>query len=266
VISTALVVAGLGLTLAQGGSLAVDNVRFTRGILGPVRPTPRVLPGDSLYLCFDIDGISVDEAGKVRYSTALEVANPEGKVVFKQDPRNLEALASLGGSRITAFANVNIGFEQPAGQYTLKVTVTDLTGGGKATLSRTFDVLAKDFGVVQLATTADAEGLLPVPTPGAGQGLWLQFGVVGFGRDAGSKQPNVTVSMRVLDEAGKPMIAKPVTGGINKDVPADALILPVQLSLLLNRAGKFTIELTAMDQVAGKQDTLSFPLTVLELK
>jgi hypothetical protein len=264
VIWTALAVAVAGLAPGQAGQLTVDNVRYTRGVLGPVRSSAKVLPGDSLYLCFDIDGISVDDAGKVHYSMALEVTTAEGKVVFKQDPRNLEAAASLGGSRITAFANVNIGFEQPAGEYTLKVTVADVTGGGKANLSKTFEVQPKDFGLVQLTTTADAEGLLPVPAPGAGQGLWLHFGAVGFARDPGTKQPNVMVSMRVLDESGKPTQARPVTGGIDKNVAADAIILPVGLSLLLNRPGKFTVELTATDKVSNKQDTLTFPLTVVE--
>jgi hypothetical protein len=263
---TVLLVATLGLLPGRAGQLSVENARFTRGVLGPTRDAARALPGDTLYLCFDVEGITVDDAGKVRYSTALEVTNPEGKAVFKQDPRSHEVAAALGGSRITAFANVNIGFQQPPGEYTLKVSVADLAGGSKATLTKTFEVLPRDFGLVQLSTTADAEGLLPVPTPGAGQGLWLHFGAVGFARDPGTMQPNVTVALRVLDENGKPTQAKPAVGGINKNVQPDAVILPVQLSLLLNRPGKFTVELTATDQVSGKSDKLSFPLTVGEGK
>jgi hypothetical protein len=263
---TALAVAALGLAPEQAGQLTLDNVRYTRGVLGPARGNSKVLPGESLYLCFDVEGVTADESGKARYSIGLEVSNADGKVIFKQDPREQQVTLSLGAGRIPAFANINIGFEQPSGEYTLKVAIADLAGGGKGSVSKTFEVLSKDFGLVQLATTADAEGLLPVPTPGAGQGLWLHVGVTGFTRDASSKQPNVTVSLRVLDEAGKPTVARASTGSINKGVPDNTLVLPVQMPLLLNRPGKYTVELTATDSVGGKKDTLSFPLTVAEVK
>jgi hypothetical protein len=133
-------------------------------------------------------------------------------------------------------------------------------------MTKTFEVLPKSFGLVQLTTTADADGLLPVPVPGVGQGLWLHVGVAGFSRDATSKQPNVSISMRVLDDAGKPTAAKPAVGMISKGVMDNTVVLPVQMPILLNRPGKYTVELTASDEVSGKKDTLTFPLTVAEVK
>jgi hypothetical protein len=38
--------------------------------------------------------------------------------------------------------------------------------------------------------------------------------------------------------------------------------VPVQFYLLLNRPGKFTVELTATDLIANKTDKSVFPLTV----
>jgi hypothetical protein len=251
---------------AAPGALTLENVRLTHGVLGPVRTSDKVLPGDRLCVCFDIQGIKVDDSGKVQYSTALEVVNAAGKSVFKQDPRNLETAASLGGNRVPCFSFVNIGAAQPPGQYTLKVTVADRAGGGQAMLTRTFEVLPKDFGIVQLTTTADADGLLPVPAPGAGQGLWLHLGTAGFTRDKATKQPKVTISLRVLGADGEPTLANPIAGSLDKDVPADAYVLPVRLTLLLNRPGKFTVEVKASDLVAGKENTLTFPLMVVEIK
>jgi hypothetical protein len=251
---------------ATPGELTLGNARLTHGVLGPVRSAARVLPGDSLYVCFDIQGIKVDDAGKVQYSTGIEVLDAAGKSILKQDPRDLEAVASLGGDRVPAFATVNVGLAQPPGKYTLKVTVTDRAGGGKATLPREFEVLPKDFGLVQLATTSDAEGLLPVPAPGTGQGLWLHFGAVGFTRDKSSKQPKVKISLRVLDADDNPTLAQPAAATISTDVPADAAVLPLRMTLLLNRPGKFKVAVTAQDLISGKQDTLTFPLTVVETK
>ncbi len=242
--------------------LTLGNVRLTHGVLGPVRSSNRLLPGDSLYVCFDIQGITIDDAGKVQYSTGIEVTDSRGKTIFKQDPRNLETIASLGGDLIPAFATVNVGRDQPPGKYTLKVSVADRAGGGKAGLTREFEVAPRDFGLVQLTTTSDAEGLLPVPAPGAGQGLWLHFGAVGFTRDKSTQQPKVNISLRVLDATGTSTLKQPSVGSINKDVPADAFLLPVRMTLLLNRPGQFTVEVTATDLVSGKQDTLTFPLAV----
>jgi len=37
----------------------------------------------------------------------------------------------------------------------------------------------------------------------------------------------------------------------------------MQFGLTLNRPGRFTLELTAMDRVNGKQASLSFPLQII---
>jgi hypothetical protein len=262
--TTLAVAATLG---AAPGELTLDNVRLTHGVLGPVRSAAQVLPGDSLYVCFDIQGIRVDDSGKVQYSTGIEVSDDaRGKTILKQDPRNLEATASLGGDRVPGFATINIGSAQPPGQYTLKVTVADRAGGGKGMLTKQFEVLPRDFGIVQVTTSADSDGFLPVPAPGAGQGLWLHFGAANFTRDKSTKQPKINVSVRVLTPDGTPTLANSLANSIDKDVPANTFVLPVRLSLLLNRPGKFTVEVKATDLVAGKEATLRFPLTVVEIK
>jgi hypothetical protein len=260
--STLVMAVALGTAPAAEGELTLSNVRLTRGVLGPTRDGSKILPGDTLFVCFDVEGVTVADDGKVQYSTAIEVANSHGRTIFKQDPRNQEVVCALGGNRVPAFASVDAGLQSPPGEYTLKVTVTDRASGKKASLTHTAELLPRGFGLVRLTTTSDAEGLLPMPSPGVGQGMWLHFGIVGFERDSSSKQPNVEVSLRVLGEDGQPTLAKPVTGTVNAKVPETAAMLPMQLTLLLNRPGKFTVELKATDQVSGKSDTLTFPLTV----
>jgi hypothetical protein len=264
--TTVAMAVSLGLTPAGAGELTLSNVRFTHGVLGPVRSAAKVLPGDNLFLCFDIEGVTLNDEGKVRYGIGLDVADPRGKDIFKRDPGKQEVTATLGGKSVPAFVNLSVGTQQPPGEYTLTVTVHDLVGGGKQTLTKKVEVLPKDFGLVQLSTTADHEGLLPVPSPGVGQALWLHVGAVGFERDATTKQPNVTIAMRILDEADKPTLPRPPTGTINKNVPEDHVLLPVRYPVLLNRAGKFTVELTATDQVSGKKSVLTFPLAVVETR
>jgi hypothetical protein len=211
---------------------------------------------------FDVEGITADENGKVLYSVATEVADAKGKVIFQQPPRNLETVNSLGGGRLPAYALVEIGLEQSAGDYILKVTVTDRASKKSQMLTQKFQVLPRGFGIVDLATTADAEGAVPANLLGAGQSLWINYAVVGFGRDTAKKQPNATMTLRVLDEKGKPTLAKPFAGVVDKDVPANATALPVQFLLSLNRPGKFTVEVTATCKHTGKTATQSFPIVV----
>jgi hypothetical protein len=247
------------------GKLTFSHVRDTHGLMGPARTNDKILPGGELYLCFDMEGATVGDDGKVHYSIGVEVTNAKGKILFKQDPKDLEAPAALGGDRVPAFVHLNVGLESPPGQYTVTATVVDLPSKHSQQLKRTVEVGAKDFGLVRLKTTSDAAGQIPVSVPGVGEGLWLTFGAVGFGRGDG-KQPDLTFESRILDESGKPTRSKPYTVEVNKDVPAGAALVPGRFFLSLNRSGKFMVELTATDKVGGKKAQLTFPLIVQEPK
>jgi hypothetical protein len=251
----------LSLPAAEAGELRLENVRPTHCVQGPARTADKALPGDSYVLSFDIVGITIDEAGKARYSVGVDVSDADGKLLFKQEAKEQDAQTSLGGDRLPAYAQLNVGLEAKPGEYNLKVTVTDLATKKTATLTRKAQVLPKDFGLVRLTTSADPDGRYPNSTPGSGDWLWVQCGVVGFAR-GDNKQPDVTLTMRVLDDKGNATTAKPVTVQVNKDVPETVPSLPLRQLLSLNRPGKFTVELTATDKVGNKTATLSFPLTV----
>jgi hypothetical protein len=253
--------AALSLAPSQAGGLTLADARVTHGLLGPTRKDTKFLPGDGLYLSFTIRGITADANGKVLYSIGTEVTDSAGKAVFRQLPQDREAINALGGDQLPAYAQVAVGLQQPAGEYTLKVTVTDRANKQSQTLTQKFEVLRPDFGLVRLSGTADAEGQVPAGALCAGGSLWVNGAVVGFQR-GGAGQPNVSLELRVLDENGKPTMAKPLAGTIDKDVPANDTSLPIQFLVSLNRPGKFTVEVKATDQLARKTATRSFPITV----
>ena len=261
--TTLALAAAVGTAPAQAGDLTLTHVRSTYGVMGPARAEDKLLPGDTLVVCFDIGGMVADERGKVAYSMGLEVTDAEGKSLFTQDPASLEATASLGGDRIPAFARIDVGLSQGPGEHTLKVTILDRATGRKGTLTRKFTVLPKGFGLVRLALTADAEGNIPAPVFGSGGTAFVQFGAVGFGRDKDSKQPNLRFAVRVLDDQGKPL-TKERTTEVTKDVPANFLAVPMSFPVSLNRPGKFTVELTATDGTSRETAKLTFPLKVLD--
>lgn len=258
-----LVAAALGLAPNQSGSLTLTNVRLTYGALGAPRADGTVLPGDQVFITFDIEGITADAGGKILYSMTTEILDAAGKTLFKQEPRNLEAVNALGGKSLPAFVELNAGLDQPAGKYTVKVTVLDRASKASQVLSRTLQVGEKNFGLVRLTTTADPEGRIAASVFQPGASLWVNGGVVGFQRPGGKGQPQIAVELRVLDEQGKPTLGQPFTGQLGKDLPASAVFAPQQFHVALNRPGKFTVELKATDQVNKKSSTASFPITVV---
>jgi hypothetical protein len=254
----------LALTVIPGqtNNLAVTHVRATHGMLGPLRSDLRILPGDTLCLEFDIEGITVAADGKVLYSTSLEVVDGKGNVIYRQNPTDQEALASLGGKSVQGLAQLDVGPDHPAGVFTLKVAITDRASKQTQAFTQRVQVLPATFGIVQLKVTGDPEGSVPAGVVGVGDSLWVSFAAVKFGRDSATQQPHVQFEMRILEENNAATVAKPQTGVINEDVAASAKLLGGQFLVSANRPGKFVVELKAVDKVAGKSAVMSFPLTV----
>jgi hypothetical protein len=266
--TTLALAAVLGTTLGQSDGLTISNVRATYGTLGPERPDSKLLPGDRYQLAFNVDGIKSDDQGRAQYTLAMEVLDSQGKRVFGQEPKDIEAGLSLGGSRIPVHVYVDAGLSQPPGEYTVKVTVTDRTSKMTGSLTRKFEILSKELGIVRFQSSYDPNGLIPAPLQGeAGQFLTLNFMIVGFGRSqAQKKQPDIAIELQILDAEGKGTLPKPFAERINSAVAEDSILLPMSFYLALNRSGKFTIELKAADQVNMKSAKLTLPLTVTEQK
>jgi hypothetical protein len=265
--ATLAFLSALSVVPAQEGQLRLTNERMTLGIMGAPRTSDKLLPGDVYFLTFDIENLKADDHGKVQYRMSMEVLDKQGKAQFKGDPVDQEHWISLGGSRLPAYALSPLGTDMAAGEYTLHLTVEDRGTKKTAELKKTFTVTAKEFGLVRVNTSYDGEATMPAPPVAvAGQALWVNFGAVGFRRDDKSKQPNIVVEMRVLDENDKPTVKEPIPGGVEEGVPASWSLVPMQFKLNLNRAGKYTVELKATDKIAKTTTTAKIPITVLEPK
>lgn len=262
--------AALTMTPGQSGGLTLSNPRITYGELGSTRPDNKLLPGDIFFVSFDIDGIKVNEAGRVKYGMAMEVTDATGKSIFKQMPVERDDFLPLGGTKLPARAFVSVGVDQPAGTYTCRVTVTDMADKDKPvakSLDQKFEVLPRGFGIVQLYTAADAKGEIPAPLVGvAGQALFVHFAVMEFARDPGTKQPNITIEMVVYGKDSQPTLAKPTVKQIpdEADGKVDEKVVGVPMRFLvpLNREGGFLIRLKATDNISKKTATVDLPLRV----
>jgi hypothetical protein len=251
-------------TRDSAGGLKLTNVRNTYGELGGTRSEATFLPGDVLFVGFDIEGIAIDPAGRAKYTMAMEVIDKDSKAIFKQDPAEKSDFVPLGGTKLPARAFVTVGLEQAPGPYTLKVTVSDQATKATQVLERKFEVKPRDFGLVAVYTSVDPQGQFPAPTTGViSQSVFVQFGVVGFARDTKTKQPNVVIEMVPVDEQGKPTMKQPNVYTQDAGIDPKELGFSVRFLLPMTRAGKFTVKLKATDKVSGKTATFDLPVAVV---
>jgi hypothetical protein len=263
----------LGGAPAQPGNLKLTNVRMTVGELGPPREGGKLLPGDVLFIAYDIDGLTIEGDGVAKYRMAMEVTDGAGKLIFKQDPRDLQDFVPLRGSKLPARAFITVGLDQPPGSYNCKIAVTDPKAKATGNLDVKFEVLKKDFAVVAVFTSYDSLGQISAPTTGqVGQTVFIQFSVASFERDPKTKQPNVEVLFQVYDDKNAPLLVdaagKPAPRKHVQDDKAVTLVketdgaFALNFPLFMNRPGKFTVEIKATDNVSKKSSTYKLPVTV----
>jgi hypothetical protein len=194
----------------------------------------------------------------------LEILDGAGKGLLKQKPRDATTMNYLGGSTAPCSATLQVPLEAPAGMYSMRVHVVDSTTKQTTMLERKIEVLPKGFGLVHVGTSVDPAASIPrSPVGVVGDSFYLNVSAVGFERDPKTKQPNIKASMRVLDDKGQPTSAVKMQGAARSDVPPDMAVVPMQFGITLNRAGQFTLELTATDALTGKTSKVLFPMRVL---
>ena len=262
-LTTVALFAALTSAIGQADALTLNHVRQTSYMLGPVRTDDKLVPGDSFNIAFDIEGINVAPDGKVKYSMGLKVTNAAGKTEFGTNPVPKEEYNVLGGSTVPACANVDIGLNQPPGKYKVNIKVIDTATKAEKEITKEFEVVQKKFALVRLSTTADGNSVAMAPVGVPGQSMYVHFFVVGFDVDNKSQQPNIVLEMKILDESGKPTIQKPYAEVI-KAMKVGDVAIPLTVPVPLNRPGKFTAEITAVDQLSKNTAKLSLPFTVLE--
>jgi hypothetical protein len=266
--SLVVVLIALGTAGAQDAPLEIANAHATYGYLGAPHPTGEGrLPGDTIFFTFDIKNMKLDDTGRASYSLLVEVTDDKGHLVYKLGPRNAVAQNYLGGNSMPCSAHLELPLDSVPGIHHFKVTITDRQTNKSVSLEKTGKILEPNFGLIRVGTYADRESKVPAAPIGVnGETIYLSFAPVGFARDKATKQPHLHVSMRVLDETGKPTFAKSLTGTVNKEIPEDLKVIQMQFGITLNRVGNFTIELDATDKISGKTAKVSLPLRVVSLK
>lgn len=257
----------ISLAPAQAGDLEIKNVRLTHGLLGQVRKDNKVLPGEIVFVAYDVHGVTVKTDGRVLYSTGFELfkkgkATPE----LKKEMEDKEAINNLGGTVMPSITYVFFGLDTAPGEYTVKVTMKDRSakGGKPVTLTKDIEVLKPQLGFVRTGLTSRTGEPAPaVAVPG--QAVQVNYAVVGFTLEKKGGLPDITVEVFVEDENGKPTLPDVARNRIRPPVKEDEMIInflpqPVQL----NRPGKYKVVLKVTDNLTKKTARQDLDINVLD--
>jgi hypothetical protein len=158
---------------------------------------------------------------------------------------------------------VSFGLDTPPGDYTVTVTFRDKLGAGSASFTRKVTCTKPAFALVRLRLSYDEAGAIPAAGGLLGQTLHVQCKAVGFER--AKAKVRVLIAMQTADAEGKALMPRPIQARLaTADAAQIAQLRSVDFSgsLILNRAGKFSLRLTATDEVSGQKAEVRVPLQV----
>jgi hypothetical protein len=266
----------MALAPAQG-TLTIKNDRLTYGVYGQKRAGNKVLPGELVVISYEIHGLKAKPDGKVQYAAGFELSKKgETKPEVKVDLVPRPAVLNLGGGVLATESVAAFGLDTKAGTYVIKLTVKDMDTKATATVTKEIVVEPK-FGFVRTRFTAPF--IIPVrspeedPFPPAppvvvpGQSLWLHYALVGFKVDDKTKQPDVDIEVKIIDDAtGKETTEKTAKARVRPAIKGDARIINFQpIPLELYRAGKYKVKLISKCRLSGATAEREFDLKVLDL-
>jgi hypothetical protein len=248
----------LGLSTTTASAVDLKNIRLRYGPMGAVRESKLVLPGDLIFMSYDIENLTLDKAGKASYVTILELLDAQDKVIY-DSKTPMEVLPQLGGTRMPGNLHLIMGPKQAPGKYAIRLTVHDKIGKDAKAFKYSFDLSSPVFGMV---------GVLAPAIGFPGQMYRTELNFVNSGLDA-KKNPDLNVNIRILDQAGKAVVPT-VEFKFPRDLPPNVELdkenlIPLTYPVYLNRVGRFTMEISAQDKNSKKETKLSYPFTVIDI-
>ena len=243
--------------------LEIRDVQAAYGPLGPERRSLEVAPGDEIFFRYTVTGIRTDNAGRAEGAVRLQVTDTDGNVLI-DDKEAIGGLLALGGRTLPGTARVSFGPDTPAGDYQLRVTISDNLGAGSASFERKLTCTKPAFALVQLRFSRDEAGDIASPAGGTlGQTLHIHCKAVGFER--AKAKPRVVFTLQVLDTGGKPLMPEPVRAELapgDAERIADLALVDFKGLLVLNRVGEFRLRVSATDEVGKQKAELVAPVRV----
>ncbi len=258
------------LCLASAGlaaELTVGEVHFVDSKVGPKLANHTYVPGESVYMRFDVGDMrkaKLDEQGRIWLKVEVEVLGPDKAAVLKRTTlSDLHETNAFNAAQLAVCARVEMPLESKKGAHTVNIYATDVNAAAETRKQASFVVGASAFRAINIRFTADPAGKFDRPPRfERGETLRLHYGILGFKRAAAGI--HVQQDLQVKDATGKVVVSMPLMLNYKGAVPAKMHVVPANLSLALNVAGKHTVILVLRDKLAGTQVVRELPIEVID--
>lgn len=251
------------LAVINGGVSSAEDAPF-------VAPDYEFLPGDYLYVTFEIAGfaIHVEQRGEVKQiSLAYEVAIEDKRGHPLAPPVSSTIDTSLSAEDKNWVPKRRTSFLLPsflaAGPFQLRVTAKDHFAKTDATRTYSFliggthiaaspSISVQDFRFLRSENATES---LTVPAYSPGDTVFAKFELAGFQNSSGNEH-HVAYGVSVLGPDGKAFINDPQAADLQAGGFYPAQFVPGDLALKMgknNARGQYLILLTARDLVANQQ-------------
>jgi hypothetical protein len=207
----------------------------------------------------------------LRYVLHLELTGPGDKVIFRQKLPEFVQVRVMGNTKVRQALHIALPEDAVPGNYRLQIRVEDSQNpdAKPASQSLQFKVVPQEFGIVhfQLYSIYTPQVQLPCPGVGVvGQIVHVTAIVLRGKKGQPDQLWNLDVEMHLLDEQGKPLAGSfPVIGQFRK-IPGDLDYLDVRFDLPVQKAGKFTIAIQAVEPGTGRSAKLLVPFQAIDLQ
>jgi hypothetical protein len=262
-IGLAIVLLLIGATAARA-DLTLRNIQASYGVLGPERKSLDYFPHDEVFFRYSITGLQTDRQGDFDVLIESRIVDENGKVIpGSRDP--VKGKLHLAGGTFTGSSTVRLANQYAPGEYTLTVMVTDNLASESVQFSRKFRVKPPELAIVA-PRFFYGDTTTPAPAGGvSGQLLRIRLKVIGFEKTANKLDTELEV--QILDADGKELLEAPKRATLSSTDPAEirnATHLNFTELIGLNRAGSFTLRLTATDKIGNHTTMLELPLKVTQ--
>jgi len=244
---------------AQAGNIRIDNLKFVQWGNGPVRESSQFLPGERVTASFDIDGITVSDAGGISLDIGFMWCDARNRILLKGKGASVTK-NPLRGS-ISCVVRLGLPLTTNPGNYYLKVHARDNLSGATVLDVLPFSVVPLQLAIVNLRLTLDKEGKYERPPE-----FYVRdtanviFDVVGFTKQ--NEMCAILVSYEI-DEGGSILFKKdPAVVFKNVLKPPVKDQLNMKFSFLCTRCGHFTVKIKVVDQLTNEVVTKEIPIVV----
>jgi hypothetical protein len=271
--------AGVGLLLvltplaAQQSKLAIVNAALLEAEGGFPAPGDAVyVPGETLYLAFNIQGFTRTRDEQIRLSYHIDARDfkgvrflppEEGRIETRLAPQDAKWMPRVRFSgSLPAFAD--------SGTYKFAIRVVDELGKVEARQEVTFPVRGRNVPpsdtivVRNFAFSRQEEGEpLPAPAFRPGDELWASFDITGY-QIGERNRIGVEYNLAVLNEAGEVVYQQPEAAREEGTsfYPRRYVHAVFSLNLAGTERGQYTIALTIRDAISEQTEESRHTFTV----